>query len=205
VRNLPPAFVELVRFTENFWPHAAAFARHQTNLGRALYREPAGGENDPPIEQTLGYCPESKAMSNPAELRKFENSLAEVKNPTRITHDPLGEKAFSQLLARVRRKKLTPICFLTPTVRHGDFFAPRPPNERIFAFTDPTEFAQFYQPALRIDFDHLNDAGALEFTRLFANRFADFLEEKSLPSHIGATLEQRNEKRDVTAAVQDPR
>ena len=117
-------------------------------------------------------------MTDPKELRKFEQDLAEVKNPTKPVRDPLGETAFSQLLARVRRKNITPVCFLTPTVRHGDFFAPRPPGETIFAFNDPNAFPQFFEPALRIDFDHLNDTGALEFTRLLANRFADFLEQQ---------------------------
>jgi hypothetical protein len=183
VKQLPPAVVALVRFTENFAPQLTALFRNEAGLGFAVYREePDDGPDEiiPPIGQSRGYQPCADTLTKPEALDKFRKALATASRPGGQKDNAFAEQAYHEVFAQVRAAGVTPVCYVTPALRGVDFFAPQPAGETVFAFNDPGKFPDFYRPAWRIDTDHLNDAGAEAFTRLLAARFAEQLRLQDL-------------------------
>ena len=65
---------------------------------------------------------------------------------------------------------------VTPTTLASKNFRPAPGTESDAAvsnFSDPEKYPLLYEEKVRLDTDHLNTPGAVIFTRLVAERFAE--------------------------------
>jgi hypothetical protein len=92
-----------------------------------------------------------------------------------VSLSPDLRERLRNLAAAVRRTGATPVFVITPSVN--------PPEKIIdlraqgidadlLAFNDPDAVPSLYDPALFVNQSHLSEAGAREFTRLLAERFA---------------------------------
>ena len=93
------------------------------------------------------------------------------------------------VLSYIRSHGATPILLRTTQLAHWQFAnavaakyklrcAGRSPP--LFDFSSPIDYAQLYDPAHRMDEDHLNAAGAAIFSRLVAERLAQAIGDGSL-------------------------
>lgn len=112
----------------------------------------------------------------PAIRAKFEKERAErLIEPT--VHDlaePVSQKSLEAMIARVERLGATPILIVPPTTGKKTFY-PRPERVQktiVLDFNDPVRFPELYENRHRLDWDHLNTAGAEVFTRLLAEHWA---------------------------------
>src|SRR2546423_1034042 len=80
--------------------------------------------------------------------------------------------------AQIRRFGATPVFLVqpTPTVQTEMTFRGKPPGT-VISFNNARLYPNLYRADVRIDRAHINKAGAEEFTRLMAAKFAQLLSE----------------------------
>jgi hypothetical protein len=177
LKKIPPSVVALLRFMGGYGENAGAFIRCQSSLGYAVQDSPADGPGPlpkirTPQDQAFGYDPLTGVMSKPNDIARYRSCLRRIQSSKEAVCDSVDAEGFAQLFASARAAGVEPYCFVTPALKVIDFFPPRPPGEKIFAFNDPQKYPQLYSMEWRWDYDHLNDTGAREFTMLLANDFA---------------------------------
>ena len=169
----------LVRWHGAVWMHLELLCRNLANVGGAQAaldgfarwgNERAGGDSDlGPAGD--GYDPVDVHLDAPA-ARSFEAWLArDVANSKPRIVDPYAEKAFLNYARRFRALGATPIFFTAPgsmSLLPSKFRSPSAPP--IMVFNDPVTFPALYRAEFRWNEGHVNDAGAHEYSRVFARR-----------------------------------
>ena len=162
---------------------AALFSRNQLNIGR-LIPTPDFAANPPDKSPAVilgpdgdGYQPAKHPLTD-ADLQKLEDGIQAIRNRTvkPDPRDPLNQDAYARIQALAASHGIALILVMAP-VTTRDYHASQdaPPGARLLAFDDPDRYPELYLPAHRVDFDHLNDAGA----RIFSAALADaYLSEK---------------------------
>jgi hypothetical protein len=91
--------------------------------------------------------------------------------------DPYADKAFRLCAQEVREQGAVPIFVVPPAVGASPvgFRASAPAPGAVLAFNDYDALSALFRPDVRANEAHLNKAGAEEFTRVLAKRFADEL------------------------------
>ncbi len=167
--------------------HLSLWARRFANLGNGAQVLGGALSGAPPPAPTgrdafdpsaRGYLPIRTGISGKAaeEYRRGLEKFA----ATRSAPDAGYEEALRDFARRVRAHGATAFFIVAPNPTPSRSFFPAaeeaPP---VFAFDDPALFPALYDPMQRGDAVHLNDAGAQNWTRLLAERFAQFLAEKA--------------------------
>jgi hypothetical protein len=160
--------------------HWRLCAKNEGNLGRiqwinpeqrAAVREAARATLGPNRD---GYLPTGRRIS-PAELARFRQALAERKAaPPRLRPlDEASAAAYTRLAARVRQAGAQLILLTAPSPLSKskpspETISPPPPW---FNFNEMPRYPELFTEAVRMDADHLNEAGAAVWTRRIAERF----------------------------------
>ncbi len=179
--------------------HAEAFARRFFALGRG--RVLLGALVEPPtsaVPESLGSAGDGFRSLDEEEGNRFaarrglfaafeEDRYDEKLAVLAAGGDPEGEteavgaidvEALTRALTRIRERGARPILIVPPCL------STRAPLLRLqdtgvvadlLAFNSPADYPTLYDPAYRYDVGHLNAAGASEFSRLLAERFADLI------------------------------
>jgi hypothetical protein len=169
---------------ERCWQHFRMWAQNSANSGvgsdyfRLLMRlerekNPEPLKNDGWQAGEPGPLIGEKLASFNREMERLRGGVAPRPIP------PLLREALDDIAKEIRAAGAEPIF----VVAAGNFGAERftdwpPPGQKVFAFDDPAKFPKLYDPARRYDPYHLDPEGAMEYTRLLAERFAASLEEK---------------------------
>ena len=172
--------------TELYLAHARILAQQWLNMGRgsemlvSLLAPPKERPEDKEgwIE-TEGFRAEPNQDIPAADLSKYMtavNTLREMNRPAPMSPLFLGE--VQKVAAETRARQAEPIFVIAPTLNPGENYPPLPGGLPLLAFNDPSRFPALYDPAVHYDGYHLNEKGAVIFTRLLAEQFAAFLAEK---------------------------
>ena len=164
--------------------HTSQFQKNFTNLGRAgdvwdYFSRRGKIESLNWLGKTVdGYRPMGKKMPA-AQIPEYEKTLARALQKTEP--DLLSvytEKAVRQCAEQIRRFGATPVFLVqpTPTVQTEMTLRGKPPGT-VISFNNARLYPNLYRPEVRIDRGHINKAGAEEFTRLMAAKFAQLLSE----------------------------
>jgi len=174
--QISPGLATRIRFLNEAAPHLALFVRNQVNFGLGLsFFSPV---QDVPIDLETGYYSEGNERTiSEAELPKYQERLSQFSTGRSPPADPLTQNSYTEILAEIRRSGITPVCFIAPTGRKDHFWVSPPPGEPVLAFNQPRNYPTLYDPHYRQDADHLNRAGAMEFSRLLAEQFAASLHQ----------------------------
>lgn len=86
---------------------------------------------------------------------------------------PVFRDALADLIADVRRAGAEPIFVIAPTINGAENFTEVPGNATVFGFNDPVKHPELFDPAHHYDAWHLNEKGAVDFTRLLAEKFIE--------------------------------
>lgn len=84
---------------------------------------------------------------------------------------PVFRDALHEIIHDVRRAGAEPIFVIAPTINGAENFTDIPDGAAVFAFNDPAQHPELFDPAKHYDAWHLNEKGAVDFTRLLAERF----------------------------------
>jgi len=175
---IPPAMATWIRFAGGAGAHLALFARCQSNIGLFARMEEELGEDTSSLE-TRGFMPRSEVIEGEA-LERYETVLQKLEHAPPLPPDPVAARAYGELLARVRRHGVTPVCFTTPTSLRRDFYPSPPPGEPLLAYNDPQRYGVLYEPGSRRNVDHLNKTGAAQLTRLLGLDFVSLVQRNAL-------------------------
>jgi hypothetical protein len=172
--------------------HAELFFRRLSRLSRgAAWLEPrlwpeweknAGKEfvfNTPWIDGA-GFVPEPATPMTPeiaAAFRQQTAGYAQGLTPIALADHFRNE--LRDLVATVRAAGAVPIFVITPSITRAENFTDlraQGIDADLISFKDPARFPSLYDPALHFDGPHLNERGAHELSRLFAQEFATLLD-----------------------------
>jgi hypothetical protein len=165
--------------------HGGHLLKAWTHLGRGaeiLQRtlEHRSAKSEPPLkwEAAEGYEPDNDNLLSGRKLADYLARVDAVREglpPQPLA--PVLDEAVRSLAADVLRAGAEPIFVITPTLNERENFAALPGNTPLFAFNNPARFPTLFDPANHSDPYHLNERGAVEFTRLLAERFVTHLRE----------------------------
>jgi hypothetical protein len=181
-RFLQPALVSL---RHALW-RLANFGQANRSLARLLgWDAPVRSAERGVVERLRGFEPllpeQSGArrifLENPAWYRGIVANLDRSVRPSRAL--PPDTDRMREQVELIRSAGVEPVYVLTPVIEsanevHTLHRAGILPS--LIAFDSPRRFPDLYDPAQRLDHIHLNEAGAIRFSRLFAQRFAEWLE-----------------------------
>ena len=179
----------------------ALFGRRWTHLGRAQEWFADGSlpmdrtSDDDNLDAALGpaadgYAPYRGVLgekkggrgADDPDTRSFLAATAALKSGGARTQTPptvslLMRWLLTQKADTLRSRGIEPVFVIAPVTTDEETFrrlakegAVRP----LFAFNDPAAYPELYQVNMRADTMHLNEPGSLLFTRLLAERFADY-------------------------------
>ena len=84
---------------------------------------------------------------------------------------PVFRAALSDLIEEIRSVGAEPVFVIAPTLSHAENFTEIPGGVTVFALNDPARFPELFNPDKRNDSGHLNEKGAVDFTRILAEKF----------------------------------
>ena len=124
-----------------------------------------------------GWMPYSvKETMNDDERAAYQKSYeARRQSPAVHSHDPATDAAVRAMSDAVTRAGATPIFVIPPTTSDKQYYPP-PEQARsmtIWSFSDPHRYPTLFAVENRVDFLHLNSAGAKLFTEALAERFLE--------------------------------
>ena len=164
--------------------HAACFCARLSNLGRgpgwveAKLRGPQKvWRMTLPWEGTEGFEAQTTAtLSGPARAR-YEAAVAHLANVpmARVPMSPLLGEGLREMVGEVRAAGVDPVFVISPTVVGRENLADLAAagiDAPVIAFTDPRRYPAIFRAENHCDEQHLNAAGAAEFTRTLAEEFA---------------------------------
>lgn len=136
-------------------------------------------EKKPEALKRDGWDPGKSGPLQGSELERFTQGVARLKASQPKPMPPLLREALDDIIAEIRAAGAEPI-FVAPSGLYArEVYTDWPPaGVQVFNFDDPDKYPQLYNPQHRCDADHLDPTGAADFTRLLAERFAQYLEEK---------------------------
>lgn len=176
---IPPAMAAWIRFAGSAGAHLALFARRQSNIGLFARMEEEAGAEDTSSLETRGFMPRSEVIEG-GPLERYGTVLQRLESAPPVPPDSVTALAYGELLARVRRHGVTPVCFTTPTALRRDFYPSPPAGELLLAYNDPKRYGVLYEPGSRRNVDHLNTTGAAQFTRLLGLDFVSLVQRNAL-------------------------
>jgi hypothetical protein len=146
----------------------AEWARHKRT---ALHLQ----RGSPELDDDAGFAPMTGPSLSGQAAADFQLRLGAYRGAPAVALSPDLRERLRKLAAAVRRTGAAPVFVITPSVN--------PPEKIIdlraqgidadlLAFNDPDAVPSLYDPAMFVNQSHLNEAGAREFTRLLAERFA---------------------------------
>lgn len=127
-----------------------------------------------------GYEPGDPGPLAGAQREIFFAALEGLKrNPPPRPIPGLLRDALAKITEEIRAAGAEPVFVVASTLYGVERFSDWPPaGVSVLAFDDPAKYPQLYDPERRFDPHHLDPAGAEEFTRLLAARFAELLESR---------------------------
>jgi hypothetical protein len=173
-----------IEYARQMYPHFQLFLVNDTNLGRGT--ELPGDRRTPRdraerVEHTAGYRPlHDRRPIADSDAPSYERVLASMRSrrgKNKIS-DAVLRRAIYDIEDEVTRRGAVPVFIVPPTTQsvHAELLTEDTARKHVvFAFNDPDAFPELYRFERRWDFEHLNPAGADEFTRELAGRFAQFL------------------------------
>lgn len=184
-RTLEKIWDELREPLAEFPEHFGHFVREMSNLGRGeflarrLLYTPADWRltlTDYLGPDLAGWRRTGRGEDMPPEVQaKFEKERAErlIEPAAHDLAEPVSQGALEAMIAKVERLGATPILIVPPMTGKKTFY-PRPERAGktlVLDFNDPARFPELYENRHRLDWDHLNTAGAEVFTRLLAEHW----------------------------------
>ncbi len=132
---------------------------------------------------TGGFVPEPNELMPADTATAFREQVAAyVRNLTPRSLPEYLRAELRDLVAAVRARGAVPVFVVTPSTSRAENFADlrdQGIDADLISFKGPARFPALYDPALHFDGPHLNEQGAHEFSRLFADEFAALLERNS--------------------------
>lgn len=130
-------------------------------------------ERSPVWGKEAGYAAEPDVVMSGEPLANYERLVEKLRKGLRpFPMPPVFYEAVRDIAAVVRASGAEPIFVIAPTVNPRENFSDTPPGLEIWRYNDPMEYPELYRADRHFDDYHLNAAGAVEFTRLLAERFA---------------------------------
>ena len=113
-----------------------------------------------------------------AYLKSYEDRL---QSPAAQFHDPATDASVQAMCEAVTRAGATPIFIIPPTTSDQQYYPPpeQARNLTIWSFSDPHRYPALFAVENRVDFLHLNTAGARLFTQALAERFLELPANRS--------------------------
>jgi hypothetical protein len=155
------------------------FARNQFNIGRLIPTPDfAAAPPDHMGNGTLGddqdgFLPEPHALI-PVRKARLHAALAAVLNGTAKARpkDPLNTQGYLAMRDLFAKNGVELILLTTP-VTTRDYHAKQdvPPGGKLLEFDDPARFPELFTDEHRFDYDHVNGAGALIYTKEVAEAY----------------------------------
>jgi hypothetical protein len=172
-----------VRLGESVY-HAGLLAQRTIGVGRG--QEPLQlrlklvQPRKPPVILNAGYEPLDARPLMGAEKDKFHAGLAGLQKSSKQVELSAPYRAeLEQIIALVRSHGAVPVFIVAPVANSEQRFKDWPPADVAqFSYDYPETYPTLYLPDQRYDAEHLDSAGAKEFTRIFATEFADWLKRK---------------------------
>ncbi len=172
-----------VRLGESVY-HAGLLAQRTIGVGRG--QEPLQlrlklvQPRKPPVILNAGYEPLDARPLMGAEKNKFHAGLAGLQKSSKQVELSAPYRAeLEQIIALVRAHGAVPVFIVAPVANSEQRFKDWPPADVAqFSYDYPETYPTLYLPDQRYDAEHLDSAGAKEFTRIFATEFADWLKRK---------------------------
>jgi hypothetical protein len=162
--------------------HSALFSERLFNPGRAAdwlvdRYFPSKFKEDSSWQKRRGFDPEMEDAGvwtdwARADFVRQVDALRASLTPQ--TARPGFASALRDLIADLRRAGVKPLFVIAPTLRVSENLVNGlPEGITVSAFNHPDEYPHLYLLDAHADARHLNMAGAVEFTRLVADRFGD--------------------------------
>ncbi|MEA3212459.1 MAG: hypothetical protein QOE70_5516 [Chthoniobacter sp.] len=184
-RTLKKVWGELREPLADFPEHLGLFVREMSNLGkgdflaRQLLHERADWRLTLPEylgPGLAGWRETGRGEEMIPENRiKFEKErAARLAEPAvHDLGDPVSQENLETMIAKVERLGATPVLIVPPMTGKKAFY-PSPERAQktmLLDFNDIVRFPELYESRHRLDWDHLNTAGAEIFTRLLAEHW----------------------------------
>lgn len=184
-RTIERVWSELREPLAEFPEHLGLFVREMSNLGRGefLARQLLHERADWRLTLTehlgadlAGWKPTGRGEDMPPEIQaKYEKERAErlVEPALHDLADAVSQEALEAIIAKIERLGATPVLIVPPMTGKKTFY-PRPERAQktiVLDFNDPVRFPELYENRHRLDWDHLNTAGAEVFTRLLVEHW----------------------------------
>ena len=113
------------------------------------------------------------------DIDAFNNELVRLKTIQPKPIPPLLRDSLDSVTKEIRAAGAEPIFVVASGFYGRERFTDwPPPGVTVFAFDDPEKYPELYNYEHRFDVHHLDPRGAVDYTRILADRFAKFLEEK---------------------------
>lgn len=155
------------------------FTRNEFNIGRLIPRPAFDPEPPGRLAMTMlgpdgdGYYPERQPLT-PSSRKRLEEGIAAIRARKLKDHppDPLNMAAYARVRDLMARDGVELTLIAAPvTTREYHASKDAPPGIPILAFDDPDHYPELYTPEHRYDAGHLNDVGALIFSRELAQAY----------------------------------
>jgi hypothetical protein len=172
-RSLPETRVQL-------WKHVRIFAKRWVRTGRGQeWLESqftlSKRARKPGWIDKGGFDPTANGSLTGDNLQHFLETVAVLrKGLPRQPMRPVFFDALQEIAADVRRMGAEPAFILAPTVNARENYAGLPSGVTVLAFNDPAQYPILFEPDLHFDAWHLNEKGAVPYTRLLARRFVEW-------------------------------
>ncbi len=160
--------------------HAGLFLQRLTNPGRgAEWLEdryfPTKKKADTSWMRRAGFDPEEKSEWTDAARADYAREVAEraASLPPQQVRPGLAV-ALREIVSEVHAAGAEPIFVIPPTTREEEnLVTGLPAGVTVWAYNQPGEYPQLYQPEMHFDRGHLSEKGAQVWTSLLAKRFVE--------------------------------
>ena len=159
--------------------HLRLFLQQAINLGRGDDLISKRLAPPPPRKKPYSWQPHAGYEAELSQtlpddmLDRFTTDVSRMKKlgpPVPVR--PVFRNALRDIIADVRRAGAAPIFVIAPTINPVENYGGVPDDAPVWSYNNPSEFPALYDPAHRYDLWHLNHQGAVQFTALLAERFA---------------------------------
>ncbi len=125
-------------------------------------------------ETTAGFEAGPDRAMEGREREGFVSTVERLKKGIApVPVSPAFRAALSDLIADVRRAGAEPIFVIAPTINGRENFTGIPGDAAVFAFNDPAQYPELFNPEKHYDAWHLNEQGAVDFTAVLAGKFIE--------------------------------
>jgi hypothetical protein len=167
----------------SFAMYLRVFLRNECNIGRGFeeLQKLASSVKPKDLSYELGpdqdgYFPKSDPMSDEMLATYHEKLEGMKRSVSRPAADPVNERQFARLYRELAAKRISLLFVLPPTPVEYGIHIELPDGVPVFAFNDPVRFESLYRDDHRLDYEHLNEKGGKEFSRLLAQGVALYLD-----------------------------